>query len=76
MSFNLDSKWLVAIGIVNVSDNFSTGEDAVCADPVWPLWTRITFSLSNILRTWTISWSVTPIATVDPTDTLVGIVET
>ena len=65
---------MVAIGIVNESDSFSTGEDVVCAEPVEPLSTRKTFLSSNILRTWTISWSVTPIATVDPTDTLVGIV--
>ena len=74
--FNLESKWSVTIGIVNESDNFSTADDVVCAEPVWPLWTRKTFSSSNILRTWTISWSVTPIATVEPTDILFGIVET
>ena len=64
------------IGIVNELDIFSTGDDSVWAEPVEPLWTLITFLSSKILSTWTISWSVTPIATVEQMDILDGIYET
>ena len=73
LSFLRDSKYSLLIGIVNVSASLDTISVSVCPIPgLTNLSILKTFLSWNILLTLTISWLVTPIATVEPIEILFG----
>ena len=73
LSFLRDSKYSLLIGIVNVSASLDITSVSVCPIPgLTNLSILKTFLSWNILLTLTISWLVTPIATVEPIEILFG----